>query len=287
MAGKKEKGHATLTTYRNIIIALALITVAEIVVPYLVAHDVNSVVGIALLVVLAIVKYVLVVAFFMHLYYDQPLCTFLFVTGMVLGGGTMAGLLSAMPPDAFKRDEYGQMGASSQASGPVFPAGVKGNAEAEAGMKLFEANCVTCHALSALPTATGVIGPSLDGIHERGATRVKGLNAEQYLDQSMKDPGAFVVEGYPNSMTNFGFDDAKRKQLVTFLMLASKPQPAAGTEASPSPGVPATPDPGSGASPDPDVVQESEASPNAGSSPGGAISPSPVDSTEPAASPSP
>lgn len=298
MEGKHEKGHATLETYRNIIIALALITVAEIVVPYIVSHDVNSVIGIALLVILAIVKYVLVVAFFMHLYYDQPLCTFLFVTGMVLGGGTMAGLLSAMPHNAYNPAATSGTGQDTGTDGgPKLPPGIEGNAEAMAGMKLFEANCVTCHHLSALPTATGVIGPDLDGIWERGATRVKGETAEQYIDHSIKDPGAFVVDGYPNSMTNFGYDDAKRKELVAFLMIASKPAPADGggakEGASPAPGgaspgePPATPAPGSGASPTTDAVQEAEASPNAGSSPGGAISPSPVDSTEPAASPSP
>lgn len=282
MAGKKDKGHASLQLYAKIIITLALITVAEIVVPYVIAHDTNNAFGIAALIVLGVAKYVLVVAFFMHLYYDQPLCTFLFVAGMLLGGGTMAGLLSAIPKDAYTRDQYGSGGVTTSGSNDPYhgpPLDEKG----KEGLKLFAANCVTCHTLSNLDTAKGVIGPNLDGIWERAGKRIPGKTAEQYIDQSIKDPGAYVVEGYQNAMTNFGFDDAKRAALVDFLMTQGKPVPKqAGASPSPSgSGLPATPAPGSGVSPSLDAVQESQASPNAGGSPGGYLSPAPNADTSP------
>ncbi len=306
MEGKKEKGHASLELYAKIIVTLALITIAEIVVPYVIAHDVNSVIGIGLLAVLAVAKYVLVVMFFMHLYYDQPLCTFLFVTGMVLGGGTMAGLLSAMPHDAYTREEYGGGATTGSSEAKTYIGPELKTPDEKAGEQLFETNCVTCHTLKSVTTATGVIGPDLDGIWERAGKRMPGKTAEQYIDLSIKEPGAFIVDGYPNSMTNFGFDDTKRRQLVAFLMAQGRPWPkggggsapaAGGTEpgASTTPGtmsspgdqLPATPQPGSGESPTPDTVQESEASPNAGSSPGGSISPAPEGSASPDAAASP
>lgn len=238
MAGKKDKGHASLKLYAQIIISLSLITVAEIVVPYVVAHNDNSALGVALLAILAVAKYALVVAFFMHLYYDQPLCTFLFVSGMVLAGGTMAGLLAVVPPHIPVGQDQAATGGPAQAQNYTGP---KLSADGEKGLKLFETNCVTCHELSTVKSAVGVIGPKLDGIWEIGAKRVPGENAEQYIDMSIKDPAAYIVDGYPNSMTNFGFGDADRKALVTFLMAQkdagqAAPLPGGSPEAAPSPG---------------------------------------------------
>lgn len=282
MAEHKEKKHATVKFYTQIIVALSIITVLEIIVPQVVAHNDNNALAIAALVILAVLKYVLVVAFFMHLYYDQPLCTFLFVTGMILGGGTMAGLLSAMP-----HNTYFPGAEKTEETGPKLPAAIANNPKAMAGMKTFEANCITCHTLAVVPTATGVIGPDLDGIFERGATRVKGMDARQYIDMSIKDPGAYVVEGFPNSMTNFGFNDATRAELVEFLMLASDPKVTAAPAAAPSGDVSPTPEPGSGVSPAPGTVQESQASPNAGGSPGSGGPQPPDASDSPAATATP
>lgn len=72
---------------------------------------------------------------------------------------------------------------------------------AEAGPQVFIARgCTACHAISTLPEAKGTIGPALDGIGERGATRVEGLDAMGYLRQSIEQPEAYLVEGYQNMM---------------------------------------------------------------------------------------
>lgn len=65
--------------------------------------------------------------------------------------------------------------------------------------------CVACHTL-ADANAVGVIGPPLDGIGERAATRVPGLDAEGYIRESLLRPGVFVVPGFMDGLMppNFG-----------------------------------------------------------------------------------
>lgn len=57
--------------------------------------------------------------------------------------------------------------------------------------------CLTCHTIG----KTGALRfPDLAGIGARAATRVPGLNDVDYLAQSLYDPLAFVVEGFPPAM---------------------------------------------------------------------------------------
>jgi cytochrome c oxidase subunit 2 len=56
--------------------------------------------------------------------------------------------------------------------------------------------CLTCHTLDGTP----LVGPSLNGIGERAATRIEGVSAEDYLRQSIVSPSAYIVEGYSDSM---------------------------------------------------------------------------------------
>lgn len=76
----------------------------------------------------------------------------------------------------------------------------------EAGRFLFgRYGCGACHAL-ADAGATGAVGPALDGIGERAATRVAGLDAEGYLRESILRPSALVVGGFQDGLMppNFG-----------------------------------------------------------------------------------
>jgi hypothetical protein len=57
--------------------------------------------------------------------------------------------------------------------------------------------CLTCHTIG----KTGALRfPDLDGIDSRAKTRVPGLNDVEYLAQSMYEPAAFVVPGFPPAM---------------------------------------------------------------------------------------
>jgi hypothetical protein len=50
------------------------------------------------------------------------------------------------------------------------------------------------------------VGPSLDGIGTRAASAVEGLDAASYIEQSVLDPEAHIVEGFPSGVMppNFG-----------------------------------------------------------------------------------
>lgn len=58
------------------------------------------------------------------------------------------------------------------------------------------AACRICHSLQ--PGVT-LVGPSFAGVAARAATRVPGMTAEEYLYQSITNPDAYVVEGFPAS----------------------------------------------------------------------------------------
>ena len=59
--------------------------------------------------------------------------------------------------------------------------------------------CATCHEAS-LSNLFRPVGPPLDRMGRLGAERVPGMSAEEYLRQSITDPGAYLVPGYPDSM---------------------------------------------------------------------------------------
>jgi cytochrome c oxidase subunit 4 len=79
-------------TYVQIAMTLSVITGIEILVVFMKFMPNWLVVGI--LVLLSAVKFLFVIFFFMHLRWDKVFCTILFFIGLVLGGGTMAALLT-------------------------------------------------------------------------------------------------------------------------------------------------------------------------------------------------
>jgi nitric oxide reductase subunit C len=80
------------------------------------------------------------------------------------------------------------------------------------------ANCVTCHSLQ--PDVV-LVGPSLAGVATRAAARVPGMSAEEYLRQSILDPGAYVVAGFPDAMArNLGevLNSQQISEIIAFLL---------------------------------------------------------------------
>ncbi|TVR24433.1 MAG: cytochrome c oxidase subunit II [Anaerolineaceae bacterium] len=70
--------------------------------------------------------------------------------------------------------------------------------------------CQSCHALQDSREGMtlswdAVTGPSLQGIADRASTRVSGQPAEEYLYESIYDPGAYIVPGYGNIMNQYQF----------------------------------------------------------------------------------
>lgn len=93
---------------------------------------------------------------------------------------------------------------------------------AEAGRLVFNRyGCVACHTLDDAG-ANGTVGPELNGIGERAGTRVEGLDAEEYIRQSIVDPGAYVVEGFDDGLMprDFGerMSEAELNAIVNYLL---------------------------------------------------------------------
>jgi cytochrome c oxidase subunit II len=103
----------------------------------------------------------------------------------------------------------GQQTRGTPAATPT-PAGGGGGAanNSAAGKALFAANgCGACHKLTAAG-GSGTVGPDLDKLAADAAKygKQKSQTPEQYVATSIKDPGAFVVPGFPNGVmpTTFG-----------------------------------------------------------------------------------
>jgi cytochrome c oxidase subunit 4 len=75
-------GHATVKTYINVAVALAIITAVEVASLYIPGIP-NPLLVVSLL-GMSVIKFFLVVGFFMHLRYDHPILRALFVGPLVL-----------------------------------------------------------------------------------------------------------------------------------------------------------------------------------------------------------
>ena len=81
------------------------------------------------------------------------------------------------------------------------------------------AGCRICHSIE---EGKVLVGPSLAGVATRGATTVPGLSAEEYIRESILDPDAFVVDGFPAGQMLPGLDkiltEDEIDNLVAFLL---------------------------------------------------------------------
>lgn len=95
---------------------------------------------------------------------------------------------------------------------------------APSGKELFTANgCDSCHTL-ADAGATGNVGPKLDDLAKAAAKfgKQRRQSPEEYVRESIADPRAFAVPGYPKNVmpTTFGKDLSKEQidALVDYLL---------------------------------------------------------------------
>lgn len=80
--------------------------------------------------------------------------------------------------------------------------------------------CVGCHTVSGISEAT--TGPVLDGIATRAETQVEGLSAEEYIHESIVDPGAYVIDGFDGGLMPQNFtelvSEEELENLVAFML---------------------------------------------------------------------
>ena len=95
-----------------------------------------------------------------------------------------------------------------------------GLAQAKTGEQIFTAaGCAGCHTFGPAGS-NGTIGPSLDELKTQAGNIEPGKSAEEYVRESIEDPGAFLVQGYPNAMPPFKgrLTDAQIQALVDYLL---------------------------------------------------------------------
>lgn len=83
------------------------------------------------------------------------------------------------------------------------------------GFEVYLRECASCHG------AQDGIGPGLRTMHDEAATRVEGMAADEYVYQSIVEPGAFVVDGYSNMMpTTYGdvLTEDELRGLIAFVL---------------------------------------------------------------------
>jgi mono/diheme cytochrome c family protein len=103
--------------------------------------------------------------------------------------------------------------ATTTTAAPAAPQG-----DAAAGKQLFAANgCAACHTYKPAG-ATGKVGPDLDNLAADAQKANQGSLAA-YTAESIKNPGAYVVPGFPNGvMPPFAsLGDKKIADLVAFV----------------------------------------------------------------------
>jgi cytochrome c oxidase subunit II len=108
-----------------------------------------------------------------------------------LGHATMRQQVRVLPAAAFKSWAQKKGGGGQQAAG---------GGQAADGKQVFTANgCGGCHTFKPAGT-NGNVGPDLDQLKAVAAKREKGKSAEAYVKESIDDPRAFTVKGFPNVM---------------------------------------------------------------------------------------
>ncbi|MGD8732175.1 MAG: c-type cytochrome [Anaerolineales bacterium] len=88
------------------------------------------------------------------------------------------------------------------------------------GTESVSSACAGCHSLDGSQKEGENAGPSMQGIAETAATRTD-QTAEEYLRESITNPGAFIVEGYRNNMEQgyqYLLTEEEINDLVAFML---------------------------------------------------------------------
>jgi mono/diheme cytochrome c family protein len=142
----------------------------------------------------------------------------LFVGACVLLTAAMLGAIIAFagePPEAGAKVEERNPVVSETTGTETTPAAPSGNSAA--GKALFASQgCSACHTFEPAGS-TAKVGPDLDDLAANAKTANHG-SVDQYTAESIEDPSAYVVPGYPDGvMPKFQLSDKQVADLVAFL----------------------------------------------------------------------
>lgn len=211
-ASVSENSHPSPSKYLAIAGILAAITLVEVTLFYI---EAVSPVLVPVLLILSATKFAMVAMFYMHLKFDEKLFSWFFVGGMVLASFVMMALLTLFGPlsDAVQRDSVAALSSSGMEDG-VQPSALRGD-------QLFLAKgCGGCHTIEGVAGAVGILGPKMNGIAARADSRRPELSAAEYIEQSIRDPGSFIVEGYSPLMPTLvsSMSGIELESLISYLL---------------------------------------------------------------------
>ena len=255
-AAAHQSRHPTLKQYVAIAIFLFVVTLVEFVI-ILPEGFAGAGWTIAPLAILSAIKFAAVIFFYMHLKFDNPLLTWIFLGGLALGVAVVFALVALFStftpsprawaqanaePCLFDHDHGGcaplaaapaettpvdgAAGSGTDTTAPAAPAAAAGGLAAQ-GQAVFTGTgiCMTCHTIEGVPGAVGVIGPDLTHIATDAANRQPGVSARDYITESIVNPESYVAadveRAVPGLMTTAivaNLTDADVEALVEFLM---------------------------------------------------------------------
>lgn len=221
-----QSRHPTLGQYVAIAIFLFVVTLVEFVI-ILPEGFAGAGWTIAPLAILSAIKFAAVIFFYMHLKFDNPLLTWIFLGGLALGVAVVFALVALFStftpsprawaqanaePCLFDHDHGGcaplaaataettpvvdgDTGSGTDTPAPAPSAPAAGGGLAAQGQAVFTGTgiCMTCHTIEGVPGAVGVIGPDLTHIATDAANRQPGVSARDYITESIVDPESFVA----------------------------------------------------------------------------------------------
>ena len=256
MSSQPQAEHSRHPTFKQYVL-VAIILFAITIVEFLIIWPENRIPAFStpILIILSIVKFAIVISFYMHLKFDNKLLTWIFLCGLALGTAVTFSLLflfssvsgATIQPRDHARDnavafEHGAEGEKHPSEKPPEtlpetpeqpPAdetppqdGGAGVSDLVAmGQEIFAGagGCSACHTIEGI--TAGLLGPDLTHIGTDASSRKSGVSAEDYLTESIRSPEAFVAEGVeraiPGLMTSAltaNLSDQQVEALVQFLM---------------------------------------------------------------------
>lgn len=193
------------------------------------------------LIILSMIKFATVIFFYMHLKFDPKLLTWIFLGGLALGTLVTFSLLflfssvGATPqPRDHARDkavpyEHGAeehkppsdtTPEKPDQTAPEPPPQDTGLVALGEEIYSGAGGCTACHTIEGI--SAGVLGPDLTHIGTVALDRISGVSAEDYLDESIRNPGAFVVPEFIDGLMPPDFEARLKDQgieaLVQFLL---------------------------------------------------------------------
>lgn len=91
--------------------------------------------------------------------------------------------------------------------------------EAQEGARLFagKGTCIGCHTIGSVG---GVTGPNLSQIGSVAGTRMPGMDAQAYINESIRNSTAYVVPGFPPVMPSFQgvLTEQEINSIIAYLM---------------------------------------------------------------------